>query len=318
MTSLTLKNVLYYGVMLILLFGLVYRLWSSTKPTPTPTNPTPTTPTPTNPTPTTPTPTTPTPTIPTTSNINNLSDKTKMNDIQKLVLQNTNFIIKQIKLLVLSRSITDDSIIFKTSPESKVEQQWGNQLNILYKITPPSPMIQIYTEAQARNFKKVIIDDIEFPVIENNAKFKDEYFSYFERLENVFTRIKDSYYALDYFFIKITENGIKNIIDNTIYLTSDESSKDLELAIDFRNMKLNVTVDRYDNQKEILTRFIPTTITSIVFNNKLIMNVEYLPDEKRPRAIPEKSEEERTSSASFSVTRIYVKEGFSGNKFGIF
>jgi len=200
-----------------------------------------------------------------------------------------------------------------------VQQTWGNQLNILYKITPPSPMIQIFTEAQARKFKKVIVDDLEFEVTDTNSKFKDGYFSYFERLENVFTRIKDSYYALDYFFIKITENGVKNIIDNTIYLTSDESSKDLELAIDFRTMKLNVTVDRYDNQKEILTRFIPTTITSIVFNNKLIMDVEYLPDEKRPRAIPTMSEEERTSTASFSVKRIYVKEGFSENKFvGIF
>ena len=273
---------------------------------------------------------TPKPTSPPPSSYEDIS-KEAMSDPQKLILKNTFFELFEINLLIDSFNLNNDTITIKTSPNSKKKLNWnGIALTLTYKSEDPKT-VPNFTQDQARLIKKFKIDDVEFNVTSN---IYSSYFSFSDlSLGNVFDKLINSHYQIDRFKIKYTDNSFS---DSNLYFTSDKTSTK-EMTLDLIKNELS---------SRLSGRIIPSTAKTITINDKLILEVEHITNEKRIDTSPEQrpqsgsgnfsgftpqTVEQKTGIRIFTIKKISEKipekipeditEGFvnvSYDKFGIF
>jgi len=298
------KNVAKGFVVFLILLGIGLGLYFGLYPaSPAPVTPTPATPTPA---PATPTPAPVTP-PPNPYSAKTLSSKTKTNSIQDEIIQNTNFQLDLIQLLVSSMIVNEDSIVITTSPDAK-ETLSLSQLGL---IVPFSKIANI-SETRLKKFKKVIIDDVEFNIVSEIAY--DPSYPYIEfrdlDIDKIFKNLINSAYKFDNIDIKILASS-KAIVNNTINFTSNEfADTNISLSFKWKDVGLYVNVG-FDKNTNKVYGILPFNDLTIVINNKIIIDAEYLSDAKRPRYIKDISEEQRTLQAMYTVKKISMKESFS-------
>ena len=207
----------------------------------------------------------PPPPTPPPSSFEDISDKA-MSDTQKLILKNTSFALFEIKLLIDSFNFNNDTITIKTSPDSKKQLTW-TEVGLVMTYKPEDPTFPTFTEAQARLIKKIIVDDVEFNFTNNS--FYTSYFAFTNsRLGDFFDKLINSHYKIDRFKIKYTDNSF--------------STSSLSFVSDLTSTK-EMTLDLIKNElsSRLSGRIIPETAKTITINNKLILDVEHIPNEKR-------------------------------------
>jgi len=227
----------------------------------------------------------PTPLPPPPSSFEDISNNA-ISDTQKLILKNTSFELFEIKLLIDLFNFNNDTITIKTSRDSNKQLKW-NEVALTMTYTPEVSTFPKFTEAQAKLIKKIIVDNVEFNVTNNN--FYSSYFAFLDlRLGKVFDKLINSYYKIDRFKIKYTDNSFSS---SNLSFTSDSTSTK-EMTLDLIKNELST---------RLTGQILPKTASTIVINNKLILNVEYIPNEKRIDS------EEKTGTRIFTIKKISEK-----------